>query len=117
MNFSLNDLTSILKGLRNGIYYGGKVRLVHSFVMMLLFKSISKAEIKNIFKLGYEHARNLGLFVFTYKALCILMSKLWGEKPVNSLIAGFIGGALFFSKKTPVQYQSRRLTCRFHCIC
>lgn len=50
MSFSLNDLTSILKGLRNGIYYGGKVRLVHSFVMMLLFKSISKAEIKNIFK-------------------------------------------------------------------
>lgn len=42
----------VLKGLRNGLYYGGKVRLVHSFVMMLLFKSVSKQEIKNIVKLG-----------------------------------------------------------------
>ena len=47
------DLISILRGLRNGIYYGGKVRLVHSFVMMLLFKSISKSEIKNIARLGF----------------------------------------------------------------
>lgn len=69
---------SVLKGLRNGIYYGGKVRLVHSFVMMLLFKSISKAELKNIIKLGYEHAKNLGLFVFAYKASCFILAKIWG---------------------------------------
>ena len=98
----VDHLVSVLRGLRNGIYYGGKVRLVHSFVMMLLFKSISKPEIKNIFKLGYEHARNLGLFVFSYKSLCIILGKIWGEKPINSFIAGFIFGGLYFGKKTPV---------------
>jgi|JI6StandDraft_1071083.scaffolds.fasta_scaffold566591_1 peroxisomal membrane protein 4 len=100
--FLLDHIVSVLRGLRNGIYYGGKVRLVHAFVMMLLFKTISKSEIKNIFKLGYEHARNLGIFVFSYKALCIILAKIWGEKPVNHFISGFIFGFFVFGKKTPV---------------
>lgn len=53
MVLSNKDLISILRGLRNGIYYGGKVRLIHSFVMMLLFKSVSKTEIRNIARLGF----------------------------------------------------------------
>lgn len=69
----LTELISVLRGLRNGIYYGGKVRLIHSFVMMLLFKSITKKEVKNIIRLGAEHAKNLGLFVFAYKSSCILL--------------------------------------------
>ena len=98
----IDHIISVLRGLRNGIYYGGKVRLVHAFVMMLLFKKISKGEIKNVFKLGYEHARNLGLFVLSYKSLCIVLNKLWGEKLINSFISGFIFGYLIFGKKTPV---------------
>ena len=39
---TLREIVALLRGLRNGIYYGGKVRLIHSFVMMLLFKTISK---------------------------------------------------------------------------
>lgn len=78
------------------------MRLVHSFVMMLLFKSVSKQEIKNIVKLGLEHAVNLGLFVFSYKASCILLAKLWGERPLNNFIAGFVFGGLIFGRKTPV---------------
>lgn len=53
VHFPNKEVISVLKGLRNGIYYGGKVRLVHSFVMMLLFKSISKGELKNIIRLGF----------------------------------------------------------------
>lgn len=71
--------------------------------MMLLFKSISKAELKNIIKLGFEHAKNLGLFVLAYKASCILLSHLWGEKSINHFISGFVFGGLIFGKKTPVQ--------------
>lgn len=96
----VDHLVSVLRGLRNGIYYGGKVRLVHSFVMMLLFKSISKPEIKNIFKLGYEHARNLGLFVFSYKSLCIILGKIWGEAHQQLYRRLYIRG-LYFGK-TPV---------------
>lgn len=49
-----------------------------------------------------EHARNLGLFVFSYKAACILLAKLWGEKPINHFISGFVFGGLIFGRKTPV---------------
>ena len=31
------ELLKILKGARNGFYYGGKVRLMHSLVMAILF--------------------------------------------------------------------------------
>lgn len=93
-----------MKGLRNGIYYGGKVRLIHSLVMMILFKSVSKGELKNILKLGFEHARNLGLFVFSYKLSCILLNKIWGEKSLNHFLAGFVFGGIIFGRKTPVRY-------------
>lgn len=70
---NVNDVIKVLKGLRNGLYYGGKVRLVHSLVMTLLFKSLNQKEIVNIMKLGFEHARNLGLFVFGYKGTVIVL--------------------------------------------
>lgn len=110
-------MISVLKGLRNGIYYGGKVRLVHSFVMMLLFKSVSKAELKNILKLGFEHAKNLGLFVFCYKASCVILASLWGEKKVNHFLAGFVFGGLIFGRKTPVYVSLCRLMYKLSYTC
>jgi peroxisomal membrane protein 4 len=73
MNFSLHELTSVLKGLRNGVQYGGKVRFVHSIVITLLFKSINVKQMKTILKNAYEHGKNLGLFVLLYKSLCIFL--------------------------------------------
>lgn len=108
----VKEVISVLKGLRNGIYYGGKVRLVHSLVMMLLFKSVSKAEIKNIARLGFEHAKNLGLFVFSYKSACYLLEKLWGAKSINNFIAGFVFGGLVFGRKTPVKNDLFRSMCK-----
>lgn len=70
--------------------------------MMLLFKSVSRGELKNIVKLGFEHAKNLGLFVFAYKSACIVLARVWGEKAVNHFIAGFVFGGLIFGTKTPV---------------
>ena len=40
-NLSCNHRSCIVssaRGLRNGIYYGAKVRIVHALVMTLLFK-------------------------------------------------------------------------------
>jgi len=34
---TLQDIIYILRGVRNGIYYGGKVRAMHSVVMGVLF--------------------------------------------------------------------------------
>ncbi len=73
--------------------------------MVMLFKKINAKQTLGLFKLAFEHGRNLGLFVCGYKALCILLEKLWGKKKVNSFISGFIFGGLIFGKKTPVNYQ------------
>ena len=94
-----------IKGWRNGFFYGGKIRLVHSLVMTLLFKSFNRKTVEDIFRLAYEHASNLGKFAFVYKSLCILLGKTFWSAPWNSLIAGSIGGFVVFSEKTPVNYQ------------
>lgn len=94
-----------LKGLRNGLYYGGKVRFVHSLVMMLLFKDINKSNIKQILKFTMEHALNLGKFVFLYKLSCILLEKIYKKTSLNNFIAGFVCGYFIWGHKTPVNYQ------------
>ena len=77
IDYSEMDYEAMLKGWRNGVYYGGKVRFVHSLVMMLLFKPKTKANLLQIFRLTYEHAYNLGKFVVIYKLLVQLLSKLF----------------------------------------
>jgi peroxisomal membrane protein 4 len=68
---------SSFRGLRNGVYYGGKVRLVHAIVMTLLFKKGTlMTKLKNIISLTFEHARNLGLYVFMYKSLVCILNRL-----------------------------------------
>lgn len=105
MILSLAELKQILKGFRNGLEYGSKVRFVHSLVMALLFRSITKKEIANIFKMAFEHGKNLGLFVMSYKASYKIMDNLFGKKQIHHFIAGFVFGGLIFGRKTNVNYQ------------
>ena len=42
-----------LKGWRNGFFYGGRTRLIHSLVMTLLFKTINRKSLEDIFKLAF----------------------------------------------------------------
>ena len=102
---NIMNYLSVLKGWRNGAYYGGKVRFVHSLVMMLLFKPKTKANIIQIFKLTYEHAFNLGKFVAIYKLLVQILDKLFQKRLENTFLAGLVGGMLAFGTKTPVSYQ------------
>lgn len=95
----------MLKGLRNGLEYGSRVRFVHSLVMTFLFKTFNAKTIKAIFRNAWEHSKKLGTFVFFYKAACLLLAKLVGARPLNSFVAGFIVGGLVFGKKTPINYQ------------
>lgn len=101
-------IISSLKGLRNGMYYGGKIRFVHSLVMTILFRSGPiKAKIISILKLTWEHARNLGSFVFMYKSLvCILRNLFKSRSLVFNFIAGFFCSYFFLSREnTPVNMQ------------
>jgi peroxisomal membrane protein 4 len=101
-------IISSLKGLRNGIYYGGKIRFVHSLVMTILFRSGPlKEKIISILKLTWEHARNLGSFVFMYKSLvCILRNLFQSRSLTFNFIAGFFCSYFFLSREaSPVNMQ------------
>ena len=101
----LEDFLPVLKGLRNGLEYGSRVRFVHSLVMTFLYKSFNKKTIRSIFSNAWEHGKKLGLFVFLYKLSCLLLEQVLGRRPLNSFIAGFVVGGLVFGKKTPINYQ------------
>ena len=99
------DYMAVLKGWRNAVYYGGKVRFVHSLVMMILFKPLNKNNLKQLFKLTFEHANNLGKFVLIYKLLVQILNKYISPTLTNTFIAGTVGGVIAFGNKTPVSYQ------------
>lgn len=100
-------IESSLRGLRNGLYYGAKIRFLHSLIMTFLFKNDTfKNKIKNILSLTWEHSKNLGLFVFIYKSLCCLFRKLFKTNSgLVPFISGIIGSYIMWSKSTPVNQQ------------
>ena len=101
-------IISALRGLRNGIYYGGRIRLMHSLVMAILFRTGSiKNVFHEIFTNTYEHAKSLGLYVFFYKAMVCFLTKLRKKKSnIHALISGFVVGFLVFgTNKSSINYQ------------
>jgi len=60
--------TAWVRGMRNGFYYGARVRISHALVMGFLFGKGSTIDVvKNAVKMAWFHGRNLGVFVFVYK--------------------------------------------------
>ncbi len=103
-----NCLLSALRALRNGIYYGGKVRLIHCIVMEIItWKSKTWKDAKNrIVTPTIQHSFNLGYFAFIYKAVvCLLKILLKTENKGVHFIAGIIGAIFCWSKKTAVNTQ------------
>lgn len=101
-------IISSLRGLRNGLYYGGKIRFIHSLVMEILFpKGQTLIEkLKNIIKPTFEHATNLGLFVLIYKTLVCVLRRIFNtQNKICNFIAGVIGAYFMWSKRTNVNMQ------------
>ena len=98
---------SACRGFRNGVYYGGRLRFLHSLIMAILFKKGTFKELlTNICELTFEHAKNLGLFVFFYKVMVCFLNALRGKgSKYHSLIAGSSVGYVVFRKKTTVNNQ------------
>lgn len=101
-------LMSSFRGLRNGLYYGAKIRFVHSLVMTFLFRNdtfINK--IKSILQLTYQHSRNLGFYVFIYKSVCCILRRLLKNNSAKIIpfIAGIVGALFMWSTNTPVNQQ------------
>ncbi|XP_008853277.1 peroxisomal membrane protein 4 [Nannospalax galili] len=98
---------AIIKGFRNGVVYGVKIRAPHAMVMTFLFRSGSLQEkLQAILKATYTHSKNLACFVFAYKSLCALQSQVQGETyQMHSFLAAFIGGFLLFGKNSNINSQ------------
>jgi peroxisomal membrane protein 4 len=86
------ELLKIVKGIRNGMYYGAKVRFMHSLVMSILFmKGTLREKIRAILKMTIEHSLRLALFVGVYKTVMMILRKIEGRR---SRLHAFIGGVL-----------------------
>ena len=103
-----NCLIAAIRGFRNGLYYGGKVRFAHALVMAILFQSgVSPLQkLKTACKLAWMHGRNLGSFVFVYKiAQCVLQQIFKRHHPIFSFIAGVIGAYVIWRDKNTINQQ------------
>lgn len=103
-----HDLLAILKGTRNGLVYGAKIRFPHALVMTLLFRSGPlRARLLTVLRATRTHAINLASFVTIYKlmmyllargALPFLTGKKGGEHGLHAFIAGLVGGYVVFGR-------------------
>nr|XP_002747265.3 peroxisomal membrane protein 4 [Callithrix jacchus] len=98
---------ALLKGFRNGAVYGAKIRAPHALVMTFLFRNGSLREkLRAVLQATYIHSRNLACFVFTYKGLCALQSRIQGKTyQVHSFLAAFLGGLLVFRENNNINSQ------------
>uniref|UniRef100_A0A0N4ZXS5 Peroxisomal membrane protein 4 n=1 Tax=Parastrongyloides trichosuri TaxID=131310 RepID=A0A0N4ZXS5_PARTI len=98
---------AVIKGLRNGLVYGVKIRAPHALVMTFLFQNGTFWEkIYRVFSLTKQHALNLAKFVFIYKGGRALLESLFGKEiGWQSFIVAFVGGYYVFGKNNNVNMQ------------
>uniref|UniRef100_UPI00398EB6F4 peroxisomal membrane protein 4 n=1 Tax=Pristiophorus japonicus TaxID=55135 RepID=UPI00398EB6F4 len=103
----LRAALAAVKGFRNGVVYGAKIRAPHALVMTFLFKSGSLLDkLKAIARATYTHSRNLAAFVFTYKGLQATQHWLQGERAqFHSFLAACAGGWLVFGDNNHINSQ------------
>jgi peroxisomal membrane protein 4 len=95
-----HDVLTLVKGFRNGLVYGAKVRFPHALVMMFLFRTgTAREKAIMILNATKTHARTLGLFVLTYKTTMLGLRNFNGkEGRYDSFFAGLLGGYLVFGR-------------------
>lgn len=102
------DLLYIWRGMRNGFYYGGKIRSMHSIVMGLLFMKGTPLEIfKKCSKQTLEHAFRLAIYIGQYKTTIAILKNIHGRRAKwHYLVAGCINGfAVYRSKDSAINQQ------------
>jgi len=107
-NPAYHDYLAILKGFRNGIVYGVKIRFPHALLMSILFgRGDWKTRARVIFKLTAQHAIGLAKFVTLYKTILLVQKKLHGGKSnsADTFFAGLAGGYVVFGDRTAINEQ------------
>jgi len=103
-----HDYLAILKGARNGIVYGVKIRFPHALLMSVLFGRGSWSDrSKVIYKATRQHALNLASFVTLYKSLLLMQRKLnrGKEASYHTFLAGLLGGYIVFGDRNAINEQ------------
>ncbi|KAF8514514.1 Tim17/Tim22/Tim23/Pmp24 family-domain-containing protein [Gautieria morchelliformis] len=103
-----HDYLAIVKGARNGLVYGVKIRFPHALLMSILFgRGDWKSRARQIFLATKQHALNLAGFVSIYKTLLLLQKRLNGgkERKSDTFFAGLIGGYIIFGDRTAINEQ------------
>ena len=102
-----NPLLDAVKGFRNGVVYGCRVRAPHALLMTLLWARGPIPQMADrIFKATKQHALNLGKFAFCYKiGLGVLAKLLGGRAQWHTMLMGFICGFVFWGDRSPVNVQ------------
>ena len=103
-------LLSIVRGFRQGVVYGAKIRFPHALVMTFLFRGGSLSDKASaIATATYTHARSLGAYAALYKLLTCALRHTTGQSTQSSpfipLTSGFIAGALMFGRSSPITTQ------------
>jgi len=103
----LKFVLASLKGWRNGLVYGVKIRAPHALVMTFLFgKGNLWHKIRQIVLATYTHSRNLGTFVFLYKLMTGSFTRLQSERrQFHVLLAAFAAGYYVFGDYNAVNMQ------------
>uniref|UniRef100_A0A914ZNV5 Peroxisomal membrane protein 4 n=1 Tax=Parascaris univalens TaxID=6257 RepID=A0A914ZNV5_PARUN len=96
-----------LKGFRNGLIYGARIRAPHALVVVFLFGSGTFVDkVRIILRLTRIHATNLAKFTFCYKLIMGLIQQVKGyRREWHSFFVAFIVGYLVFGDNNSVNMQ------------
>jgi peroxisomal membrane protein 4 len=96
-----SSLLSALRGYRNGIISGVRIRLpyvIQALIYAALFRGSYKDRLIFVMKQMVQHGKNLGLFVGIYKSICFILRRFGLNGGLESWIAGFVGGFTAFGE-------------------
>ncbi len=101
------DIIEIMRGARNGFYYGGKVRFMHSLVMLLIFSKGSWAtNIKKMLSNTFQHGSKLAVYIACYKLLLAILRRVsGGTRKWHFFVAGCGASYNVFKKTTPIDQR------------
>ena len=76
-------IASALRGFRNGVLYGTRIRSVDTAVKLMLYhKGDFKSAVNKMISGVFEHGSSLGKFVAFYKLLCEALRNMSGDKVI-----------------------------------
>lgn len=97
------EIFQIIRSMRNGIVYGGRLRFAHALVIQLLFRRTVPLDkrLSLAFRQAKDHGTILASFALIYKVLMLALKELNGGAPINEFISGFFGALLVYGNRTP----------------